>query len=89
MLVHRVPTFTSVGYKMSTVEDAVLTTATRAIFFGHQERRPRRFWVRPSLKLRAKYSGSDLLADLKEDDGDPLSGELRCDSSIRNCMKRK
>lgn len=74
---------------MFTVEDAVLTTAARVIFDGHQERRPRRFWARPSLKVRAKYSGSDLLADLKEDDGDPLSSELRRDSSIRNCMKRK
>lgn len=35
----------------------------------------RRFWVRPTLKARAKYSGVDMLADLNEDDKGLLSDQ--------------
>lgn len=83
MRVYRVQTFTSVCSKMPTVEDAVLAAAASVIFAGHQERRPRRLWVRPFLKARAKYCGNDLLADINEDDRDPLSGKLRSDGSIK------
>ncbi|KAG8257698.1 hypothetical protein J6590_043979 [Homalodisca vitripennis] len=44
-------------------------------------------WVRLSLQARARYSGSDLLSDLNRDDTDPLTGELRCDGSIKNCLR--
>jgi hypothetical protein len=37
----------------------------------------RRFWVRPSLTARKRYSGTDLLGDLAKDDVDPLTGEIR------------
>lgn len=79
--------FTSVKSMMSDEEDATLAAAACVILASHYERRPRRFWVRPSLQAREKYSGSDLLADLRKDDIDPLSGELRCDGSIKNFLR--
>ncbi|KAI4470485.1 voltage-gated potassium channel [Holotrichia oblita] len=42
--------------------------------------------VRPALKARDRYSESDMVADLREDDVDPLSGELRCDGSVKNFL---
>lgn len=34
-----------------------------------------------------KYSGCDLLADLNRDARGPLSGELRCDGSVKNFLR--
>jgi hypothetical protein len=70
---------------MSSVEEVVLAAAACVILAT--QRRPRRFWVKPSLKARAKYSGSDMLKDLQEDDVDPLCGELRCDGSFKNFLR--
>lgn len=70
---------------MSKVEDVVLAAAVCVIL--SKQRRPRRYWVRPSLQARAKYCGSDLLRDLNRDDLDPLSGELRCDGSFKNFLR--
>lgn len=70
---------------MSSVEDVVLAAAACVILA--KQRRPRRFWVKPSLKARDRYSGSDMLRDLEEDDVDPLCGELRCDGSFKNFLR--
>lgn len=70
---------------MSRVEDVVLAAAACVVLAN--QRRPRRFWVKPSLRARARYSGSDMLQDLQEDDVDPLSGELRCDGSFKNFLR--
>lgn len=49
---------------MSTVEDAVIAAAERIVLACHQVRHPRRLWVRPYLKAREEYYGSDLLSVL-------------------------
>lgn len=72
-------------YRMSSAEEVVLAAAACVILA--KCRRPRRYWVRPSLQARARYSGSDLLNDLNRDDTDPLTGELRCDGSIKNFLR--
>lgn len=67
-------------------EDDVVLAAAACVVLATQ-RRPRRYWVKPSLRARTLYSGSDMLNDLQEDDRDPLSGELRCDGSIKNFLR--
>ncbi|KAG8266860.1 hypothetical protein J6590_062281 [Homalodisca vitripennis] len=57
--------------RMSSVEDVVLAAAACVVL--SKQRRPRRYWVRPSLHSRVTYSGNDLLDDLNRDDVDPLS----------------
>lgn len=60
---------TSVGSKMSTAEDVVLAVAVRVILAGRQERCPRRYWVKPFLKVREKYcAGVTYLSVLVTDD---------------------
>lgn len=39
------------------------------------------------LKARVKYSVCDLLANLNRDDRGPLSGELRCDDSVKKFLR--
>ncbi|KAG8301320.1 hypothetical protein J6590_056007 [Homalodisca vitripennis] len=78
--------FSTSVLEMSSVEDVVLAAAACVIL--SKQRKPKRYWIKPSLRARSVYSGSDMLNDLQEDDIDPLSGELRCDGSIKNflCM---
>ncbi|XP_039281609.1 uncharacterized protein LOC120350804 [Nilaparvata lugens] len=75
----------SVLPRMSSVEDVILAAAACVVL--SKQRRPRRYWVRPSLNSRATYSGNDLLDDLNRDDVDPLSGELRTDGSFKNFVR--
>lgn len=68
----------------------VLAAAAAATVILATQRRERRFWVRPSLKARNKYSGSDLLNDLNQDDRaeDPsMCYEIRCDGSFKNFLR--
>lgn len=71
----------------SNVEDAILAAAACVILARQHIRTKRRFWVRPSLEARKKYSGTTLLADLERDDRDLLTGEIRCDGSFKNFCK--
>ena len=66
---------------MSSVEDVVLAAAACVILA--KQRTPRRYWVRPSLKARAKYNGSELFKDLNRNDIEPLSGQLRFDGGLK------
>ncbi|GBM20692.1 hypothetical protein AVEN_105934-1 [Araneus ventricosus] len=59
----------------ASVKDVVLVAVVYVIL--SKQRNPRRYWLRPLLKVRPQYSGSELSKDLNEDDFDPLSGELR------------
>ena len=43
--------------------------------------------MKPSLQARGRYSVSDLLSYLNEDDVDLLSGELRCNGSFNNFLR--
>ena len=38
-------------------------------------------------KRQGRYSGSDLLSDLNEDDVDLFWGELRCDGFFKNVLR--
>ncbi|KAJ8889335.1 hypothetical protein PR048_008834 [Dryococelus australis] len=67
--------------KMSSLDDVVLAAA------ACKQRAPRRYWVRTSLKARARYSGSELLTDLNKDDVDLFSGEVRSDGSLKNFLR--
>lgn len=71
---------------MSSVEEVVLAAAA-CVVLAHNQRRPRRYWVKPSLRARCRYSGTDMLNDLNEDDIDPLSLELRTDGSFKNFLR--
>ncbi|KAG8256283.1 hypothetical protein J6590_072188 [Homalodisca vitripennis] len=70
---------------MSSVGDVVLAAAACVIL--SKKRKPKRYWIKRSLRARSVYSGSDMLNDLQEDDIDPLSDELRCDGSIKNFLR--
>lgn len=72
---------------MASVEDVVLAAAACVVLAEQEQRRPRRYWVKPSLRARSVYSGSDMLRDLQEDDEDLLTGELRCDGSVKNFLR--
>ncbi|KAG8241319.1 hypothetical protein J6590_088906 [Homalodisca vitripennis] len=49
-----------------------------------RQRRERRYWIKPSLQARKRYSGSDLLKDLNEDDRNDLNYEVRWDGNVKN-----
>ncbi|KAG8252307.1 hypothetical protein J6590_060600 [Homalodisca vitripennis] len=71
--------------EMSTLEQ-LAAVAAACVIIG-KKKRPKRYWVRPSLRARSVYSGSDLLSDLNQDDINPLSRELRCDGSVKNFLR--
>lgn len=71
----------------SNVEDAIMAAAACVILSRRRVKSKRRFWVRPSLKAREKYSGTDLLTDLARDDIDPLTGDIKCDGSFKNFLR--
>lgn len=50
-------------------------------------RRKIRYWVRPSLHARKRYSGIGLINDLESDNCDLLSRELRTDGNFKNFVK--
>lgn len=69
-------------------EDVIIISAAFLIISRNerrQARRQRRFWIRPSLRKRNLYSGSDLLTDLCTDDLNPLHNEIR--STFKNFLK--
>ncbi|KAG8296482.1 hypothetical protein J6590_056041 [Homalodisca vitripennis] len=74
-----------VSIKMWKVQDVV--AAASACYILATQPTPRRFWVRPSLRARSRYSGSALFDDLKKDDTDPMSGELKTDGSFKNFLR--
>jgi hypothetical protein len=69
-------------------EDAILAAEAAYILLSRPRvKSTRRFWVRPSLTARKRYSGTDLLGDLAKDDVDPLTGEIQCDGSFKNFIR--
>lgn len=46
-----------------------------------------RYWVRPSLQARKRYSGIGLINNLESDDRDLLLRELRTDGNFKNIVK--
>lgn len=73
---------------MSRRHDVALAAAITVILAC--QRRERRFWVRPSLAARVRYSGTDLLKDLDADDATnhpSLRCEIRCDGSFKNFLR--
>ena len=51
-------------------------------------RRPRSFWVRPSLvRSRKKYSTEEFMNDLLLNDVDDLNLEYRCDVDFQNFFR--
>ena len=66
----------------SSSDDAIVAAAACVVICCTKSKRSkRRFWVRPSLEAKKKYSGCDLLQDLQRDDINLLAGELRTDGS--------
>jgi len=55
---------------------AVATSACVILSLEAKKTSKKRYWVRPSLLTKQKYSGNDLMTVLKRDDIG-LSGELR------------
>ncbi len=78
---------------MSDEDDVVLAAAATLVIVSallFRERRPRRFWVRPSLKrARKRYSATDLMKDLILDDVDALNLEYRSGFGFRNFFRMK
>ncbi len=61
--------------------DVLLASATAMVVFSSlflfHEQKPHRFWVRPSLVVRKKYSATDFMRNLILDDVDELNLEYR------------
>lgn len=70
---------------MMATRDDVIIAAAACVILNLNKNSKRKCWVRPSLLNRKKYSGSNLLDDLRRDDS--LSGELRCDGSFKNFLR--
>lgn len=76
-------------------DDDVALAASAAIIIGFAAfqrrcRRPRRFWVRPSLiNGRRKYRASDFMEDLLQDETDELNLEYRNDVGFTNFFRMK
>jgi hypothetical protein len=49
-------------------EDVLLGAATFIVIANRKTKRPRRFWLRPTLQSRRKYEASDFLEGLMLDD---------------------
>lgn len=68
-------------------KEALLTAAACVIIFedeNEKKRRKRRFWIRPTLRSRNIYSGSNLLHDLERDDSGALNRGLAFRGSFQN-----
>ena len=78
---------------MSDSEDVALAAVAIiiAVVASHQNRyrrRPRKFWIRPSLvQGRKKYSTQDYMEYLLLNDIDDLNLEHRCDVGFRNLFR--
>ena len=78
---------------MSDSEDAAVAAAAIIIAVAESQqqrchRRPRRFWVRPSLlRGRKKYSAEEFISDLLLNDVDDLNTEYRCDVGFQNVFR--
>lgn len=75
-------------------DDDALAAASAAILIAilgsQKDRRPRRFWVRPSLvRGRKKYSTEEFMEDLLLDEVDELNLEYRCDAGFKNFFRMK
>lgn len=80
--------------KMLDDEDVALTASAAIIIgfcaFQRRCRRPRRFWVRPSIvNGRRKYRASDFMKDLLLDEADELNLEYRNDVGFTNFFRMK
>lgn len=53
----------------------------------NREFRPRRFWVRPSLQAKKRYSATDLMKDLILDDVDLADVERRSGAGFKNFFR--
>lgn len=77
---------------MSDEEDIFAASAATIVFLSlalvlQRQRRPRRFWVRPSLTARRRYSATDLMKDLILDDEDAFNLEYRSGAGFRNFFR--
>ncbi len=75
--------------KMCDEEVFSATSAATIVFLStvlvqKLKKRPRRYWIRPSLLARSKYSATDFMRDLILDDEDLLSLEYRSGAGFRN-----
>lgn len=75
--------------KMSDEDDVLLASAAIIIVnvLKVREFRRRRFWVRPSLQAKKKYSATDLMNDLILDDVDVLNLEYRSGAGFKNFFR--
>jgi hypothetical protein len=69
---------------MSSADVVVAAAACVILSARSKKKKQKRFWIHPSLANRHKYSGSDLIRDLRQDDTDPLTGELRYNGHFKN-----
>lgn len=73
-------------------DDAIVAAAAilvEAAALQHQ-RRPSRFWIRPSLIYgKKKYCATEFMKDLLLDEADDLNLEYRCDVGFRNFFRMK
>jgi hypothetical protein len=65
-------------------EYVLLAAAASVVIFSERSGRRRRFWVRPSLHSRQRYTGRDLLRDLNCDDCGLSICERRLSGSFKN-----
>ncbi|XP_025424626.1 uncharacterized protein LOC112693663 [Sipha flava] len=73
--------------KMWNEKDVAMTAAACVILsLETKNTSKKRYWVRLSLLAKQKYSGNDLMTDLKRHDIG-LSGELRCNGSFKNFLR--
>ncbi|KAG5875721.1 hypothetical protein JTB14_007656 [Gonioctena quinquepunctata] len=74
-------------------EDAMVAAAAMILVevaASQHQRRPRRFWIRPSLiHGRSKYNTTEFMKDLLLDEVDDLKLEYRCDAGFRNFFRMK
>ena len=50
----------------------------------NQRRKSRTWWMRPSLKRRLDYGPEDMLRSYREDDTDPVTGDLHLSGQYKN-----
>ena len=78
---------------MSDSEDVALAAVAIIIAVAASQqnrccRRPRRFWIRPSLvQGRIKYSSQEFMKDFLLNDIDDLNLEHRCDVGFQNLLR--
>lgn len=71
-------------------DDVIIASAAFVVIaskVSRKKRREPRFWIRPSLLSRNRYSARDLFVDLVKDDADILNFEYRCNGGFRNFFR--